>query len=72
MPTGLYFLIYFLHLYPASRLERHNLFGPFHDVITECDCVGTEAIMICFMYAFFERVSRNMSYFVWIVICCLI
>jgi hypothetical protein len=68
MPTGLYI---FLNMFPAlvlctSLRATHNLFGPFHDVLTECDCVGTEAIMICFMYTYFERVSRNMSYFGWL------
>jgi hypothetical protein len=64
MPTGLYFLNMFPAFVPYTSLRAtHSSFGPFHDVITEFYCVGTEAIVICFMYAYTESVSRNMSYF---------
>jgi hypothetical protein len=58
MLTGLYFFYIFPALVPYTSVRAtHNLFGAF--------CLWTEAIMICFMYAYIQRLSRNMSYFGW-------
>jgi len=46
MSAGLYFVLKYYsftftthHTYSGTLIYRHNLFGPFDDVITEIDCL---------------------------------
>ena len=67
MPTGLYYLMCFLHLYTTPRLQSDTQFIPSLSWRYNRVCVWTEAITICFMYAYIQRVSRNMSSFGWLL-----